>query len=598
MSQSAVCVAEAAAKYVVQHETMAQWAFVADSPREHANESLSELTGITGFFPDQETFEAFQQTILSPGQQVGARKARQWGDFQTPRDLAARVCRYLVQQGVSPRVIVEPTCGEGNFVLAALEAFPATELVYGVEIQEQYVWQLKMALLARGFRESACSTRVQICQDDVFTHCFADEVLRAENILIIGNPPWVTSAELGGLEADNVPGKRNLKSLNGLDALTGKSNFDIAEFILWRLLELFSERRGTLAMLCKNAVIKNIIETLPRHPANVAQMRALTIDAGREFGAAVDASLLVLNLGASKSSRSCQIASLDEPGDVVRTFGWTGDKFVADIAGYQTVAELDGISPWVWRQGMKHDCAAVMELKALENTLVNGEGEDVSVEADRVYSLLKGSDLRRFQASQPRKRVIITQRSLEEDPGRLQFEAPKLWAYLENHSSELARRKSSIYRNRPRFSIFGIGDYAFKPFKVAISGLHKKAQFALVPALDGRPLMLDDTCYFLGFDTYLDALWTASLLNSGPVLRFLESIVFTDAKRPYTKDILMRIDLLRASSMVSFREISDLWGSQGFIPQVMGLESDYESYRQRLVAVGQMQSSKQLSLGF
>lgn len=597
MSQSAVCVAEAAAKYIVQPETMAQWAFVADGPREHANESLSKLTGITGFFPDQETFEAFQQAILSPGQQVGARKARQWGDFQTPPNLAARVCRYLVQQGVSPRVIVEPTCGEGNFVLAALEAFPAAELIYGLEIQEQYVWQLKMALLARGFQDSARSTRVQICQDDVFTHCFADEVLRAENILIIGNPPWVTSAELGGLEADNVPGKRNLKSLNGLDALTGKSNFDIGEFILWRLLDLFSERRGTLAMLCKNAVIKNIVEALPRHPANVAQMRALAIDAGREFGAAVDASLLVLDLGASKSSRSCQIASLDEPENVVRVFGWTGDKFVADIAGYQAVAELDGISPWVWRQGIKHDCAAVMELTESGNTLVNGEGEEVAVEGDWVYGLLKGSDLRRFQASQPRKRVIITQRSLEEDPGRLQLEAPKLWSYLENHSSELARRKSSIYRNRPRFAIFGIGDYSFKPFKVAISGLHKKAQFAIVPALDGRPVMLDDTCYFLGFDTYLDALWTASLLNSNPVLRFLESIVFTDAKRPYTKDILMRIDLLRASSMVSFREISDLWGSQGFIPQVMGLESDYESYRQRLAAIGQRQSSQQLSLG-
>lgn len=598
MSQSAVCVAEAAAKYVVRPGPVAQWTFVTDSSREHANESLAEITGVTGFFPDQETFEAFQQAVFAPRERAGGGKARQWGDFQTPPDLAARVCRYLVHLGISPRVIIEPTCGEGNFVLAALEAFPAAELVYGVEIQEQYVWQLKMALLARGLRESARSTRVQICQDDVFTHRFADEVLRAEHILIIGNPPWVTSAELGGLEADNVPGKRNLKSLNGLDALTGKSNFDIGEFILWRLLDLFSERRGTLAMLCKNAVIKNIIEALPRHPANVAQMRALTIDAGREFGAAVDASLLVLDLGTSKPARSCQIASLDKPETVVRTFGWTGDKFVADIAGYQAVSELDGVSPWIWRQGVKHDCAAVMELRALENTLVNGEGDEVAVEFDWVYGLLKGSDLRGFQAPQPRKRVIITQRHLGEDPARLQFEAPKLWAYLERHSAALARRKSSIYRSRPRFAIFGIGDYSFKPFKVAISGLHKEAHFAIVPAFDGRPVMLDDTCYFLGFDVYLDALWTASLLNSGPVLRFLKSIVFTDAKRPYTKDVLMRIDLLRASSMVSFREISELWSSHGFTPQVIASGSDYESYRQRLAAIGRMQPNTQLSLGF
>jgi hypothetical protein len=401
MSQSAVCVAEAAARYVIQPEPVAQWAFVADSSREHANEALSEITGITGFFPDQETFEAFQQAILAPGQPAGARKARQWGDFQTP--------------------------------LTSLPECVAT---------------------------------------------------------------WSSKA--------------------------------------------------------------------PR---------------------------LVSSL------RSCQLASLEKPEDVVRTFGWTGDKFVADIAGYQTVAELDGISPWVWRQGIKHDCAAVMELKESENTLVNGEGEDVTVEADWVYSLLKGSDLRGFQASQPRKKVIITQRSLEEDPASLQIEAPRLWAYLERHRTALARRKSSIYKKRPSFTILGIGDYSFKPFKVAISGLHKKAQFAIVPALDGRPVMLDDTCYFLGFDTYFDALWTASLLNSGSVLRFLESIVFTDAKRPYTKDILMRIDLLRASSMVSFREISDLWGSRGFVPPVTALESDYESYRQRL-GISQTRSNTQLSFGF
>ena len=33
----------------------------------------------------------------------------------------------------------------------------------------------------------------------------------------------------------------------------------------------------------------------------------------------------------------------------------------------------------------------------------------------------------------------------------------------------LDNRKSSIYNKRPRFSIFGIGDYSFSKWKVAIS---------------------------------------------------------------------------------------------------------------------------------
>jgi len=59
----------------------------------------------------------------------------------------------------------------------------------------------------------------------------------------------VTSAELGALNAENLPVKRNVKGLNGLDALTGKSNFDIGEFILLRMLELFSGQRGTFLAL-------------------------------------------------------------------------------------------------------------------------------------------------------------------------------------------------------------------------------------------------------------------------------------------------------------------------------------------------------------
>jgi len=48
----------------------------------------------------------------------------------------------------------------------------------------------------------------------------------------------------------------------------------------------------------------------------------------------------------------------------------------------------------------------------------------------------------------------------------------------------------------------------------------------------------------LGFDKLEFATYTMILLNSEKTVQFLKSITFPDAKRTFTKDILMRIDIL------------------------------------------------------
>lgn len=53
----------------------------------------------------------------------------------------------------------------------------------------------------------------------------------------------------------------------------------------------------------------------------------------------------------------------------------------------------------------------------------------------------------------------------------------------------------------------------------------------------------DDTCYMIGFDNLNFAVLIAILLNTENCLTFLKSITFQDAKRVYTKDVLMRINL-------------------------------------------------------
>ena len=159
--------------------------------------------------------------------------------------------------------------------------------------------------------------------------------------------------------------------------------------------------------------------------------------------------------------------------------------------------------------------------------------------------MLKSTDLKNTVIKQTRKFTIVTQKKVGQDTKYLKYDYHKTYQYLAAHQTHFDARKSSIYNNKPLFSIFGIGDYSFKPYKVAISGLYKTFHFTLILPQDNKPVMLDDTCYLLGFDKVEYAVYALILLNSNKSMQFLQSITFADAKRTFTKDVLMRIDLLK-----------------------------------------------------
>ncbi len=457
---------------------------------------------------------------------------RQWGDFQTPAPLAREICQFLHDHlGCRPDLIVEPTAGEGSFLGAALERFPRAEVAYAVEIQPRHV-----ATLRERFGQAP---NIHIHHDDFFHHRFPEwlSATPGREVLILGNPPWVTNAELSTLGSGNLPDKHNFKGHHGLVAVTGKGNFDLAESVIRKCLESFHGCSGYLAVLCKTAVVRNLLEQLPRTGFSVTEAAAYRIDAHRHFGAKVEASLLVLRLGAASTAFTCDVYNWSDPARRIGRFGWSGPHFVADVDGYQRWRHLDGRSPFEWRQGIKHDCSRVMELSA---DLHNGLGEQVDVEPEALYPLLKSSDLQ--HGGTPHRWIPLPQRSLQEDTESLAGRYPKLWGYLQRHRPLFDARKSSIYRRRPPFSIFGIGEYSFAPYKVAISGMYKEPVFTLVPPVDGRPVMLDDTTYFLGFDSCEEAAGVCAALNGEAVQGFLRAVAFRDAKRPYTKELLMRVN--------------------------------------------------------
>ena len=68
-------------------------------------------------------------------------------------------------------------------------------------------------------------------------------------------------------------------------------------------------------------------------------------------------------------------------------------------------------------------------------------------------------------------------------------------------------------------------------------------------------MILDDTSYYLFFDKLTDAFFTWVFLNFPDVKEFLSSLVFINSKRPYTKEILMRLNyenLIKRTDYKSF----------------------------------------------
>ena len=468
------------------------------------------------------------------------RRKQEFGDFQTPPDLAHDVCSLLAGLGIAPASILEPTCGIGNFIAAAAQKFPTVCKAVGIEINSRHV---DAAL--RSLMEWDDSREIEIRHADFF-HTDWDNLLTSlpDPLLVIGNPPWVTNSALGSLGSSNLPEKTNYRNNKGIDAITGKSNFDISEWMIARSLEWASRRRATVAMLCKTVVARNVLRQMWKRGDMTAQADIYNIDARSHFGAAVDACLLVVSTSEAKHPARCRIHPTLAEHPVESVIGYENGRLLANIDAYNSWKRLEGDGSYRWRSGVKHDCAKVMELREFNGKYQNGLGETVNIESDYIYPMFKSSDVANpSEPPRPSRYVIVPQRFVGEDTASIESRAPRTWDYLSNHSELFERRASSVYRNRPKFSIFGVGDYSFATWKVAVSGFYKKLGFRVLGPSYGKPAMLDDTCYFIPCQTQEEAACIAEMLNSKIAEEFFSAFVFWDAKRPITIEILQRLDL-------------------------------------------------------
>ncbi|MEL6543399.1 MAG: class I SAM-dependent methyltransferase [Myxococcota bacterium] len=449
---------------------------------------------------------------------------RIFGDVQTPPALAQTVCRWLAEQGVGPASVLEPTCGVGAFVRAAETQWPQCDCL-ALELNPEHLAEAQ-----------AHALRTRFEQADAFEVDWNAQVaLLPGPTLLLGNPPWSTTGVQGrDGGARNRP--KRAEGPKGLDGITGASNFDVSEWLLRRWLEALRPN-DALAMLIKSSVARRL-----RDWATGVAIETVGFDAQTAFDAAVDAVLFFARkCEPQKEDRALHLhrAGFDAPAqELQHRFGaWVrADRPLSE----DVIGPPQASSPW--RSGVKHDCSRLFELRPQEDGRFSSALEsDLTLEPESVYPLLKSTDLARGRA--PSRSLLLTQRALSEPPDLLAKRCPEAWAYLLRHQGAADARKSRVYRGRPSFAQFGVGDYSLSSYKVAVSGLHWPPRFCPVGPVNERPVLFDDTCYFLPCAGRDHAESLAGWLNSDGVVQNLSAFTDPRAKRPITKGLLSRLRL-------------------------------------------------------
>lgn len=328
--------------------------------------------------------------------------------------------------------------------------------------------------------------------------------------------------------------------------------------MLIHLLESLRQRQATLALLCKTSTARKVLHYAWQTNARIAGASLHTIDTMTHFGAAVEACFLIMHMNTeiNPEDKATLYADLkfEQP---LYTFGIRQGELVSDVVAFDRIAHLEGIEYRHWRSGVKHDAARLMELEPVLDGYRNGLGETWALEENYLYPLLKSSDLANDRLT-PRRYILLPQRLITDDTAGIEKYAPNTWQYLVAHGNLLDARASSIYKSRPRFSVFGTGEYTFSPWKVAVSGLHTPPKFRVIGSHGGKTIVLDDTCYFIPCQSHEEALFLAYVLNSDLAKSFLQALIFFDAKRPVTIEVLRRIDLFKLALQLGAKDQAQL----------------------------------------
>ncbi|RMH30837.1 MAG: SAM-dependent DNA methyltransferase [Nitrospirae bacterium] len=154
---------------------------------------------------------------------------------------------------------------------------------------------------------------------------------------------------------------------------------------------------------------------------------------------------------------------------------------------------------------------------------------NAELEPDLLYPLLRGREVRRWQAKRSAYIIlaqdVATRRGI--DPEIMQWRFPKTYAYLKRFEKQLRgraafkryytrREDGRIVETGPFYSMFDVGKYTLSPFKTVWHRMVAPIGAVVVGKEAGKPILPQETHVYVGLRERREAFYLAGMLNSTP----------------------------------------------------------------------------------
>lgn len=162
---------------------------------DRANSIIRGICGIVDYFSSEDEKTDFI-SVHSERISMVCEDRVSYGDWQTPKALADKVCTNHLDRFGSPDILIEPTCGLGSFVFSALAHFQDLSEIHALDINQRYIRELKFNLLSNALNApSQKFPDIYIYHADFFDFDFSEIINKSRQLYTKLHQPHLRRAK-------------------------------------------------------------------------------------------------------------------------------------------------------------------------------------------------------------------------------------------------------------------------------------------------------------------------------------------------------------------------------------------------------------------
>ncbi len=392
---------------------------------------------------------------------------------------------------------------------------------------------------------------------------------------IMGNPPWVNWENLpDGYRQEIKPiwERYGLFPHGGMDTILGKGKKDISMLMTFTVMDELLEPGGKLGFVITQSLFKTSGagqgfrrfhishgdgKATPIAVVHVDDMVSLNPFEGASNRTAV----MVLEKGKAthypvpytvwrktKGARFTYESTLDEVLAATKRLNFfaepvdagdpTSPWLTARPKALRAVRKVLGLSEYKAHEGvntgganavywvekvMERPEGLVVVRNLTEGAKIKVDEVTEPLEPDLLYPLLRGRDVRRWQA-EPSALILMVQDPVKRrgiDEKELQTRYPRTYGYLKRFERVLRERASRgvsdmLKKGAPFYTMFAVGDYTFAPWKVVWREVAHTLDAAVAAPQGRKPGVPDHTLILVECGSRQEAHYLCGALNSTP----------------------------------------------------------------------------------